>query len=381
MKVLHVITGLHAGGAEGMLVRLLGATKDEFDASVVSLMDRGAHGDTIERMGIPVHTLDLTRGLPDPIALIRLAALIRVARPDAIVSWMYHANFIAALASYLAPRAPAVWTVHHANLEQQFNSRRTIALAHWCARLSRRCAAIVYASESARALHEGIGYRADRGVVIPVGIDTEAFRPDPASRERMRAGWGVGADDFVFGLLARIDPLKNHAGFLRAAGLALRERPTLRFVMAGKGVDTDNAELRRQIAAGGLDGRVILLGHQADSATLLSGVDALVSSSHGEAFPTVLVEAMSCGRPCVATDAGDSRRIVGPHGRVVPTGDDRALADGMLWLAGRPPAEYAALCDRARRHAVEQFDLRSVAAAYSRVIRSCAAARKERRAG
>ena len=373
MKVMHVITGLGAGGAEGFLVRLLRAANAGTQAVVVSLMDRGSYGGTIEAMGIPVHTLDMRRGFPNPLALWKLVRLIRSEGPEVIVSWMYHANCLTGMASWFVPGRPLIWTIHHGNLDPALNKWLTLKLVRWSARLSRRCAAIVYVSEKSRTLHEGVGYCAAHGAVLPIGIDGDVFRPDARARAMMRQEWGMSQNEFAFGLLARVDPLKNHSGFLRAAGLAARANPALRFVLAGRGTDPFNSKLAALTAENGLSGKVLFLGHRLDVPAIINGLDAVVSSSLGESFPAVLGEALCCGKPCLTTDVGACAAIVGPHGRIVPPGDDQALAEAMVWLASLPAAGQMALCSGCREHALAAFGMGRVAAQYSLIVDSCLA--------
>jgi glycosyltransferase involved in cell wall biosynthesis len=370
MKVMHVITGLGGGGAEGFLVRLLKNTRDVHSAEVVSLMDRGHHGDAIEAMRVPVHTLGLGRGKSNPLALWRLILLIRSKKPDVIVSWMYHSNFLTGLAALMFPRVKLVWTIHHANLDPLLNKRRTLNVARWCRMLSWRCAAIVYVGERSRELHEKLGYSAEGGVAIPIGVDGEAFQPNVIDRERCRREWGFGPDEFVFGLVARLDPLKNVQGFIRAAGLAVRQKTALRLVLAGESLNGTNEELKALIMEYGLEGKVHFLGPRSDVPAIMNGVDAVVLSSVGESFPTVLCEALSCGKPCISTDVGDAAMIVGPHGQIVPPGDDHALAEAMVRLACLSTAGCLARSGEIRARALELFDMCRVATKYKSLLES-----------
>jgi glycosyltransferase involved in cell wall biosynthesis len=97
--------------------------------------------------------------------------------------------------------------------------------------------------------------------------------------------------------------------------------------------------------------------------------DVSVLSSTSEAFPNTLGEAMACGVPCVSTDAGDSARIVGDTGRVVPVRDDDALADAVLAVLSLPQAERAALGLRARARVESEYDIRRVAERYDALYR------------
>jgi glycosyltransferase involved in cell wall biosynthesis len=169
----------------------------------------------------------------------------------------------------------------------------------------------------------------------------------------------------LVGLVARFAPQKDHRGFVRAAGIAGREFPGAVFVLVGKGAVWDNADLCGWIDEAGLRERFCLLGPRVDVPRVTAALDvAVMSSSHGEAFPTVVGEAMACGVPCVVTDVGDAGAIVGDCGWVVPPRDSDALAAGLakcLALDARARGEQGM---RARRRVEERFALPDVARRY-----------------
>jgi glycosyltransferase involved in cell wall biosynthesis len=100
-----------------------------------------------------------------------------------------------------------------------------------------------------------------------------------------------------------------------------------------------------------------------------------VSSAYGEAFPLVVGEAMACGVPCVVTDIGDSRFLVGNTGRVVPPKDPQALADAWHKLIEMGPDGRGRLGQLARQRIMERFDLGMIAARYASVYSEVAQGR------
>ena len=106
MRVLHVITDLGFGGAQAMLSRLVSSHVWQGDAQdVVSLVDGGVHKSPIEAAGVRVASLGMRPGRPSPGALWALRRKLTCTRPDIVVSWLYHADLIATLATMgLAPR-------------------------------------------------------------------------------------------------------------------------------------------------------------------------------------------------------------------------------------------------------------------------------------
>src|SRR5690606_32014259 len=86
LRVLHLITGLGTGGAEGMLERLV--LRMDAESSVVSMRDVGEIGRRIQAGGTPVSALGMRPGVPDPRAVPRLVRMLRSFRPDVVQTWM-----------------------------------------------------------------------------------------------------------------------------------------------------------------------------------------------------------------------------------------------------------------------------------------------------
>jgi glycosyltransferase involved in cell wall biosynthesis len=328
MRVMHVITGLGLGGAESMLYRMLEASDPaELSQEVVSLKDLGALGEPIQRLGIPTHALGLSRR-PSPLKLLRLARLMRTFDPDVVQTWMYHADLIGGVAAKLSSRARIVWGIHNSTLDPTHTRRTT----HWtmaaCARLSTQVPdAIVSVSRSSRDLHVAAGYAARKFEVIPNGFDLAQFRPDPAQRRQLRSELGLPDDAVVIGLVARVEPQKDHENFVRAAGVLARRHSEARFLLCGTGATWENASLSGALAREGLRDRFLLLGRRNDVCRVMTALDVgTLSSAWGEAFPLAIGEAMACAIPCVVTDLGDCAELVGDTGWVVPPRDPVTLA-------------------------------------------------------
>lgn len=352
-RVMHVITGLETGGAERMLARLVLAPRAQpMDFAVVSLTPGGAVAERLKRADIPVFDLGMRRGFPDIRAVFRLARLMREWEPDAVQSWLYHADAVATLALLFSGRRKKTrlfWNLRCSSMEGvQRGLSQKMALG-MCVLLSRLPDAVIANSEAGREFHFRIGYRPKKFLVVANGIDTGLFRPDPAARAELRRELGIAADAPVVAMIARVDPVKDHATFLAA----LEKLPHVTALAAGEGTETLPAlpNLRR-------------LGERADVPRILAASDLLVSTSLSEGFPNAILEGLAAGLPAVATDAGDSKRIVGDCGAVVPVGDAGTLAAAIEGLLNQPPAQRSALRDAARRRAVERFGLGRMAAAF-----------------
>jgi len=373
-RIMHIITGLPTGGAEHSLLKLL--SNHKYGCSnllVVSLRGRKNLTPLVEDLGVEVRSLGMRDGVPAAIALWKLARLVRYWKPDLLQGWMYHGNLAASFAAFAAGgQVPTLWNVHHSLHDigtEKFLTRLVIRVGAY---LSSRPHAIIYCSEVAARQHEAYGFSHGSSIVIPNGFDCERFKPSPETRARLRAELKIARDLWLVGLVARYHPQKDHPNFIRAAGILARRNVNVHYVLLGPGVDSTNQDLAQLITSAGIHDRVHLLGEQSDVSRIMPGLDILTSSSFGEAFPNVLGEAMACGIPCVATDVGDSARIIGNTGVVVPPRDADALASAWAKLLTLSNEERRRLGEAARQRIIQDYTLESVVDRYhdlySRVI-------------
>lgn len=358
--IVHLITGLETGGAERMLARLAtGLDRDRYRSVVVSMTGPGVMGPPLASAGIELRTLDMRRGIADLRGITRLATILREVRPDILQTWLYHADLLGTVAQLLAPPCALIWNLQCAESIDADVVRRLLV---WC---SARPDAVVVNSLAGKHFHEQLGYWPRRWEHIPNGCDTSVFRFDAEARLGLRRELGIPYHAVAIGLPARFHPMKDHANFLAAAARLTAARPDTVFVLVGPDVDPSNRALGETIASHGMTAHLRLLGERDDMTRLYSALDiATLSSAFGEGCPNVLVEAMSCGVPCVATDCGDAADILGPTGIVVPPRDPEALAAAWTRLISLGPEARLALGAEARDRIIGSYDLRAVVDRY-----------------
>ncbi|HEX8183256.1 MAG TPA: glycosyltransferase [Blastocatellia bacterium] len=367
MKVAHIITALRAEGAQTMLYKLLSRMeKSRFESVVVSLSGQGVFAERFAGLNVPVYSIDMKTGLPTPAAAFRLVRKIREIKPDLIQGWMYHGNLAAQLAGGLMPaRVPVIWNIRGAHYILKNEKPVTRAVIWVGAKLSSLPAKIINNSEESALGHEErLGYRADKRLIIPNGFDTDIYSPSPMARMSVREELKLSADAVLIGLIARYHPVKGHATFLEAAAMLLKSHSHVHFVLAGAKVDTRNERLRKALARFDISQQVHLLGEREDMPRLAAAMDIASLSSYCEGFPNAIGEAMACGVPCVATDVGDSSKVIGDTGQIVPPRDPSALADAWKRLIDMGDERRRMLGMLARERIVEKFSLGAIASHY-----------------
>jgi glycosyltransferase involved in cell wall biosynthesis len=371
IRIMHVITGLTTGGAEMMLLRLLSANNGDWEPAVVSLMDEGTIGPRIAALGIPVYSLGMGRGRPNPVRALSIVSLTRRFRPHVIVGWMYHGNLMASLAGVFSPtRVPIFWNIQQALDDIGGWGQLTAAVIRAGAILSRHPAAIIYNTQIGAKQHGAFGFEARKGIVIPPGFDCQTFHPDVDARRQFRAENGINEDTVLIGLVARYHPMKDHAGFLRAARIVARIHPNVLFLLLGKGITAEQSALTKLIAELQLESRILLIGERTDTPRITAALDIACSgSAWGEGFSNAVGEAMACGIPCVVTDVGDSAYAVANTGLSVPPGDPDRLAHSLGCLIEAGPEHRRQLGAAARRRIEGEFSLTTIARRYEDLYR------------
>jgi glycosyltransferase involved in cell wall biosynthesis len=246
-------------------------------------------------------------------------------RPDVIYGYMGGTNEICLLMAKLL-HAKVIWGIRSSfmDLTQYGWKSRFLFLAGAC--LSRLADHIVVNSEAGRKYYIDHGYAPDRMTVIHNAIDLDTFRPDPVAGLSFRQELGVRPEEVLIGHVGRIDPMKDHHTFLKAASHLARERNDIRFVCVGKGTSSME-EMKGLSVRLGLEKALIWTGSRTDMNAVYNGMDIFTSTSLGEGFSNTIGEAMACGRMCVVTDVGDSSFIVGDTGPVVPPRNPLAITE------------------------------------------------------
>ncbi len=351
MRVLFLINSLGRGGAELNLVRLAGRLRDRgIDVEIASLT--GAEPDVVAEargLGVPTRL--------NAWASVMLGALSRHP-PDLVDGWQYGGAVAANV--FRMRHVPVTWSLRHVPLAYRDESRSTrfcLTMLRWLPSPAR----VIVNSQAGVDAHRRLGIEGAYQV-IPNGIDTQRFAADEDAGRDLRRTLGIADSSFVLLHVARFHPHKGHAQLLEAfAGIASDDRD-IRLICMGQGV-SKIASLARQL---GVDSnRLYLLEPNADLRATYAAADVVVSPSLTESFPTVVAEAMSCERPCIVTDVGESANIVHDTGWLVRSADVAALRDTIWQVSRTSPRDLLDAGRRARQRIVEHFSEDRLVRAYS----------------
>ena len=364
MKILHVITGLETGGAERMLVKLVEHTNETFQHTVLSLGGRGTQSKCLEKLGVDVQVLNLQSPAKSLGSLFRLVRIFRTIDYDLVHGWMYHGNLAAYIGVKLTFKKPVIFSIRQSirNIyDDKITTRMVIKLN---SKLSNSVDKVIFNSNVSLSQHIKRGFSTDNSFVIPNGFNIQKFNKDKLAGMKIRKEFSINDTDILFGIVGRNDPKKDYMNFLKAAFIVNQKVKNSHFMIIGRDVDKD-VNILNFIVDNGIRDKFTLGSQREDIESIWNAVDIAVSSSRDEGFPNVIGEAMSCGKPCVVTDVGDSSFLVADTGIVVNPNNPKALAGAMIKLATLDRDELYKLGDSARARIVNTFDIKMVSLKYS----------------
>lgn len=331
MKIDLVIRSLNTGGAERQIIELAaGLQREGKEIRLFTFYGGGELRDEALARGVTPISLGKRSRWDLLLPALRLLRFVRRDRPDVLYGWMPAENLLCTvIAFFLKPRPFLVWAIQAGFMNLDAEDHFTRMLYRLEARMAHRADLIISNSEAGSAMAITRGFPPDRIVVVPNGVDVQRFVHRPAGRSRLRRELGISREAIVVGIVARLDPIKDHPTLLRAFQIVQEQNPDAHLVIVGEGSERWTSVLR------GLAHELELmnihwLGTRRDLPDIYSALDLAVLSSLGEGLSNAVLEALACGTPVVSTDVGDSARAIGEAGAVVPVGDHLAMAAAIL---------------------------------------------------
>lgn len=350
IKVLQLVEGFNFGGAETKLLELVQhMNHDRFETTVVSL----GLGHEIEHLfrALDCRVLVFQRRRQVDFALLRrIERFIRDERIDIIMTTLFYADVLGALAGHRGG-AKGVFS-----WETISSPKWLVPHRFWAYRFAiRRADKVISVSQAtANWLVEKRKVPAEKVLIIPYGVNLEKFNPQ--RKTIRRAELGLADDDLIIGQVARLTEQKGHRFLIDAAPQVIAALPNVKFVLVGDGPLRQDLQMR--IAEKNLQKHFVLLGFRHDVHELLPLFDIFTLPSLYEGLPNVVLEAMACALPVVATPADGTKEaaVDGQTGLLVPIGDVEALAEKLIEI-GRDAALRRSLGQAGRKRVEERFSL------------------------
>ncbi len=314
LRVAFVITSMPVGGAETLLVNLIrGMDRSRFEPEIICLKELGPLGEIMATEVEVTHSL-LRRKL-DLTILPKLVSRLHKRRVDAVITvGAGDKMFWGRLAAKLAG-VPVIGSALHSTGWPDGVGK----LNRWLTRITD--AFIAVADSHGQFMVDFERFPKSKVKVIRNGIDTQRFAPHAEMRTEVRKELKLFENTPLVGIVAALRPEKNHPLFVEIAARTVEKLRNAHFLIIGDGPERANIEAA--IASKGLEKKVHLLGSRSDTPRLLAALDCFLLTSHNEANPVSILEALACQVPVVSTRVGSIAETVidGQTGYTVEPGD------------------------------------------------------------
>ncbi|HMK66112.1 MAG TPA: glycosyltransferase [Thermodesulfobacteriota bacterium] len=350
ITILYVFAALPVGGAEQVLVtEVEGLDKNRYRPLVTVISEKGPVGEVIEKMGIPVIPLSRMKSKQFDFGIIQeLKTLMQREKVSLVHTHLYDGGKYGRLAAWLAGVPAVVHTVHNIYVKK----RRKHHWINWgLAAITDRIIAVSGAVKESLIRYDRI--RPDKIQVLYNGINFSLMEA-PGDREAIRSGLGLGPDDLVIGVVARLEEQKGHKILLEALSSIPSIPPNLKVLFVGNGKLRSALEAETQRR--GLSRQVVFLGTRQPVSPILRALDLFVLPSLWEGFSMALLEAMAMGLPVIATKVGGAAEVITSeqNGYLISPADPKALAEA-IQEAMRHPGRFQEMAGKGRETVRENF--------------------------
>lgn len=371
-KILHLIQSLENGGCENMLLRMLPLLSGEFKHHIITLKNPGQLASSFIERNTPVSSAN-QKNILHPVGYRNLLSEVRGFSPDAIITYLFHADMIGRLFLGQKMTVPIV-----PFLRTTYNHPR-----YWIARtlekFTKRLVPVYLAnSEAVKNFYVStIGVKPEEIIVIPNGIDTKYFDtlvPDPELRRSLNAS----PDDFIIISVANLHPNKGHRYLLEAFETVYRHQQAsperilsakIKLLLVGDG--TERRNLEQQIENYRSKKNISFLGRRTDVPQLLKISDCFILPTLFEGMSNAIMEGMAASLPVITTDIPENRELIEnmKTGILVPTKDSGKIS-GFIRLLASNPKDRERLGEAAKSSIHKRFSLQVSSRMFADFLRS-----------
>ncbi len=349
MKILFYSHTGEVSGAENILLLMLKKLNRTRFTPVAVCPGEGGLADEMRELKIPcktVQTLEarftwrIDRLFTYLISFFRTMKQLRKEildeKPDLIHANSIRAGLVATSAT-IGTKIPVFW-----HLQDELKTHPISTSIRLFVAFSKRTRLISASQATADSFYGKLLKLIGKNVPLRVvhnAIELEKFEFDPANRTKIRGEFDLSESEYVLGIVGQITPRKGQLELVKTFAETLEKCPSSTLLIVGKPMFNQDHEylqkIKNSIKELGLRERVKLLGLRNDVPAIMQALDVLVVNSKSEALVVVGIEAMACGTPVIATDAGGTKEMIEHwvNGFVVPFGDEEKLKTSIIELS------------------------------------------------
>ncbi len=358
IEIVFLVRSLEYGGAERQVVTLANALdKTCFNVTILCLYSGGELETQLDN-GVQLICLEKRDRWDILFFLWRLYRVLKEIKPAVLHGYLSTQNLLTILFKPFFPATRMFWGIRATKVDFSHYGWLAALLFKLECFFSQFADLIIVNSDAGYKYHLLQGFSGDKMVVINNGIDTNLFKANSKYRIKVRSEWQVLPNTILIGLIGRLDPMKDHPTFLRAAALLSKNERDVVFVCVGTGEKNYTYKLQQLAAQLEIADKVKWAGSRTNMVEVYNAFDIVVSSScEGEGFANAVSEAMACGVPCIVTNVGDSALIVGDIGLVILPKNPQALASALQNFIDLSPPQRAELGFRGRARIENNFSV------------------------
>ncbi len=367
IKIVHIINSLDQGGAEMMLYKFIKNSEGKKIKNVVfCLKKNGLMSHDFKKLKIKVVHIKINNLLNLLKSINNTFKLISELQPPIVMSWLHVSDLIGTLIKIRFPNIKLIWNLRCSAPEIRILGLRNWLLVKFLSFFSKVPDCIIANSRHGLESHMKIGYKPLRKKVIHNGFEIQNVINLNDNRNFRR--FHNIKNEFLIGYIGKKSKIKGIDLFIRSAKIINQKIKNIKFVFVGKDLSLENKCLLNSLRKGNLLASSILLGEVKHAKKIINNFDLLALTSRSEGFPNVLGEAMNSSVPCVATNVGDCKQIIGCTGIIVNTLEPKDIVEGWKKIYFMSPKKRKDLGKKGRDRIVKNFSMNMVVNDYINLI-------------
>lgn len=360
MRIAYVITGLKLGGAETVTIDIANKFVKKGHAVIIIYLT----GDVAPEHNIhplislyPLRTNKTLRGFYS--TLKKTKRILDTFKPDVVHGNMFHANILVRLIRLSSSSIPRLISTEHSN-NIEGNIRMSLyRITDIFSDLNTNVS-----NMATSYFVEKKAFSSKKSITVYNGINLNKFTPDIRKRISIRTTLTIKEDNFVFINVGRLTPAKDQSTLLKAFQLVNNNYNNTKLIIVGDG------ELKQQLEDEknklGLYNSVFFIGARSNVEDYYNASDCFVLSSAWEGFGIVLVEAMACQLPVIATKSGGCSEVVNNESFIVPIEKPYLLSNKMIEIYKMSMAERLKIGKKNKIQAAN-FDINAIVDTWEKI--------------
>jgi len=368
IKILHLTTDSKIAGAEKLLIGIAKEfDRKKFEIYFCTIKERGDLQNELEKLGQEALSLDCSSFAQLPTAYLKLSNIVKKYKINILHTHLYHASIIGQEVAHSQKNVVGIITRHYSDLLYIYGSAMQRKLDRKASSRAKNIIAISNGVKKVLVEQDKIDEK--KITVIHNGIDFNEFRIKDNSID-IRKDLLLDKETKIIGAIGSLHPRKGHRYLIEAADILCRKIFNIKFIIAGEGVlEKELVDLRD---AFGLEDKIIFTGFRKDVVDVIQAMDVIVQPSIEEGFGLSIIEAMSLGKPVIASCVGGIPEIIDDKktGILVQSKNPIALAEAIeFFLNNKKEADL--ICKTAQEKVRRKFDLIKMIRRYEELYESC----------